>query len=220
MHPDPAGFAAVNPSNPQSWNRYAYVTNDPMDFLDPTGLGQHQSGPACINVYARANCNGLPPWVCGGQICGGWQNFYDPFGLMAVTVVGYNVTQGAFVPDPEFLGTGVQNFTVSTIFGPVAGLNGVGDGSGNSSGTVRATPKLKFKPPSWQNFTHEFLPCYGAQLLDNFVGNDDKTLVTIATGILTLSKPLIGGSFLVAWTGRNAFKAGAACAFASRAVYE
>jgi RHS repeat-associated protein len=36
--PDPAGLAAVDPSNPQSWNRYAYVLNDPLDNLDPLGL--------------------------------------------------------------------------------------------------------------------------------------------------------------------------------------
>ena len=36
--PDPAGLAAVDPSNPQSWNRYAYVINDPLDWVDPSGL--------------------------------------------------------------------------------------------------------------------------------------------------------------------------------------
>ena len=38
MHPDPAGLGAVDPSNPQSWNRYAYVNNNPLNSLDPFGL--------------------------------------------------------------------------------------------------------------------------------------------------------------------------------------
>jgi RHS repeat-associated protein len=38
ISPDPAGLAAVDPSNPQSWNRYSYVINDPINALDPLGL--------------------------------------------------------------------------------------------------------------------------------------------------------------------------------------
>jgi RHS repeat-associated protein len=36
--PDPAGLAAVDPTNPQSWNRYAYSNNSPLVFVDPNGL--------------------------------------------------------------------------------------------------------------------------------------------------------------------------------------
>jgi hypothetical protein len=36
--PDPAGLAAVNPTNPQSWNRYSYVLNNPLALVDPSGL--------------------------------------------------------------------------------------------------------------------------------------------------------------------------------------
>jgi RHS repeat-associated protein len=38
IQPDPAGVGAVDPSNPQSWNRYAYVLNNPLSNIDPTGL--------------------------------------------------------------------------------------------------------------------------------------------------------------------------------------
>jgi RHS repeat-associated protein len=36
--PDPAGLAAVSPSDPQSWNRYAYVRNSPTNMTDPSGM--------------------------------------------------------------------------------------------------------------------------------------------------------------------------------------
>jgi RHS repeat-associated protein len=38
ISPDPAGLAAVDPSNPQTWNRYAYVRNNPVRSIDPSGL--------------------------------------------------------------------------------------------------------------------------------------------------------------------------------------
>jgi RHS repeat-associated protein len=38
LTPDPAGLAAVDPANPQSWNRYAYVLNNPLGITDPSGL--------------------------------------------------------------------------------------------------------------------------------------------------------------------------------------
>jgi RHS repeat-associated protein len=39
ISPDPAGLGAVSLSNPQSWNRYAYVGNNPLTLTDPTGTG-------------------------------------------------------------------------------------------------------------------------------------------------------------------------------------
>jgi RHS repeat-associated protein len=62
LTPDPAGLAAVNPSNPQSWNRYAYVTNNPLAKVDPLGL----ASAACLFAVHRRNAT---PGPCGG--------FYD-----------------------------------------------------------------------------------------------------------------------------------------------
>jgi RHS repeat-associated protein len=38
ISPDPAGINAVDPTNSQSWNRYAYVLNNPLSNIDPLGL--------------------------------------------------------------------------------------------------------------------------------------------------------------------------------------
>jgi hypothetical protein len=34
ISPDPAG---IHPENPQSWNRYVYVWNNPYKYVDPSG---------------------------------------------------------------------------------------------------------------------------------------------------------------------------------------
>lgn len=36
--PDPAGISSANPADPQSWNRYSYVRNSPLNATDPSGL--------------------------------------------------------------------------------------------------------------------------------------------------------------------------------------
>ena len=38
MTPDPAGQKAVNLANPQTWNMYAYVADNPTTLNDPSGL--------------------------------------------------------------------------------------------------------------------------------------------------------------------------------------
>lgn len=50
MSPDPAALAAANPANPQTWNQYSYVLNDPTTLSDPFGLFEstyEQNGGGC-----------------------------------------------------------------------------------------------------------------------------------------------------------------------------
>jgi RHS repeat-associated protein len=38
ISPDPAGLTAVDMTDPQTWNRFAYVSNSPLNSTDPLGL--------------------------------------------------------------------------------------------------------------------------------------------------------------------------------------
>ena len=75
--PDPSGLAAVNPANPQTWNRYAYVMNSPLSLVDPLGLdcgagtvnnfGDNGLLPGSITTDASGRCPTAPidwEWVC------------------------------------------------------------------------------------------------------------------------------------------------------------
>jgi RHS repeat-associated protein len=53
ISPDPAGVAAVDPMNPQSWNRYAYVLNNPLTLVDPLGL----DSAGCFQDYECTDDN-------------------------------------------------------------------------------------------------------------------------------------------------------------------
>ncbi len=98
LSPDPAGLAAVNPSDPQSWNRYAYVNNNPLSFTDPTGL---KMCPEChflggAGMGATCNLDGV------SASCGEVQALMDA-----------GATQYTFY----ISGTGSNRNGVSTSFG-------------------------------------------------------------------------------------------------------
>jgi len=51
ISPDPSGINAVDPTSPQTWNRYAYVANMPLTKIDPLGLMMENCGTEVYDVY-------------------------------------------------------------------------------------------------------------------------------------------------------------------------
>ncbi len=60
ISPDPAGMAAVDPSNPKSWNRYAYVLNAPLNGVDFLGLDCFILGPGPLYPVWTVPCGSVP----------------------------------------------------------------------------------------------------------------------------------------------------------------
>jgi RHS repeat-associated protein len=75
MTPDPAGLAAVNPNDPQTWNQYAYVGNSPLGATDPSGLRTVKCLFATTRLGQSSGCNagmygggGGDIWLDGAEV--------------------------------------------------------------------------------------------------------------------------------------------------------
>jgi RHS repeat-associated protein len=69
MTPDPAGLAAVDPTSPQSWNRYAYVLNSPAVLIDPLGLGPCDGKEdTCVEVFGGGGDAGGVVFIPSGPL--------------------------------------------------------------------------------------------------------------------------------------------------------
>ncbi len=107
--PDPGNIGA-DPANPQTWNAYAYVGNNPLGLIDPTGM----SSCAASNNWCGLGSPGASPtsnpaayqnfisqqMYAGGDLAYG-DNEFQLMNLQATTPIGYAITapeNGVVVP--------------------------------------------------------------------------------------------------------------------------
>jgi len=62
LSPDPSGVKAVSLTDPQTWNMYAYVRNNPMTLTDPSGL--EAKSPPQVDLGGELTPD--PPSTSGG----------------------------------------------------------------------------------------------------------------------------------------------------------
>ncbi len=160
--PDPAGLGAVDPTNPQSWNRYAYVSNNPLLLVDPLGLDdcyQDSSGTwHCPGESVTVN-GGAPPPIDFGM---GWGYYY------------------------EMLNSGYLSYSTTSQ----SGGGGGGGGNGNNQAAKTPTPVVQKPPSQPDTHTHkysDFLQCTLANKGEAFFGDDDKTGTTVLINIAPLA---------------------------------
>jgi RHS repeat-associated protein len=110
--PDPLGMGAVNPGDPQSWNRYAYVDNNPLAVTDPTGLCADNIG---------ADCGGVSVNVGGG--------FFDAIEDFFEFLFGHHSTPHAAPAPPGGYGGGIDPFCGDFVAcGASTGIPRIGGG--------------------------------------------------------------------------------------------
>jgi RHS repeat-associated protein len=68
LSPDPYGWGAVDLTAPQSLNRYAYVMNNALSYVDPLGYKLCQT----IAVNAKGSESGFDPTWCGYYYYQNW----------------------------------------------------------------------------------------------------------------------------------------------------
>jgi len=88
LSPDPGGLSVANPANPQSWNMYSYVLNNPLTNTDPTGMDCvyfNATGDAAESIDQNSDSG-----ECGAN-GGDWVN-----GTTSFSQIHYNASNDTF----------------------------------------------------------------------------------------------------------------------------
>ena len=138
--PDPAGLGAVDPTNPQTWNRYAYVMNNPFGGVDPLGLCMPvttYTGGGIVGQTITLS-DGSTTWMSGGPFgmpCGP-----PPPGCAWLTTAGSG--EGEEFAGQQCFG-GAFPTTVGGPPGCAPSCNGGGGGGGGGNTNRNPAPQTK-----------------------------------------------------------------------------
>ena len=139
--PDPSGAAFSDPSNPQSWNMYAYVQNNPLVAVDPDGLDcvyiDNDSGQ--MTGFNRGDCDNSTTEKAnsGYYFDGTVDTIYTTTGDTSGQVVGFsgnNDSTGNYTFDANPAGT---SFTQPNASTSTDGMNTTINTWGNYSQTTQ-----------------------------------------------------------------------------------
>lgn len=135
ISPDPLGSRASDPTNPQSWNLYAYVLNNPLVAIDPDGLDciylndvgngvesidQDSSPSECSGVNAEGKENG-GYWIPGSVSKPSWVTIDQSTNEIGAFSVLSNGTIGFTASTADF-GGAWQTVALNVSSSPVGGV--------------------------------------------------------------------------------------------------
>ena len=183
LQPDPSGLAFVNPANPQTWNRYAYVGNNPLNFSDPIGLN-HCIGSAATCASPNINGNEPNPMNFGTDFLWGWIP-----SILPVQEVYFSDTISIIVNPFAYWGViGVSNYDIPGSYNP-SGAYGI------SQGSTRVKPQMQAPQKK---------PC--TSLANNLQGTPAAGLDTLSDAVTRPTHPLdllaVNATMFVAAGGR------------------
>lgn len=236
ISPDPAGLGAADAANPQSWNRYAYVDNNPLSAIDPLGMD-------CVYINAASdgsdrvtvihdnedtnNCAGnnafyfdgtVSDWhvdtnnnvvatVNGALQCQGDSGCSIYNNLTTLTINGGTAAQIALLPSPDQIASDVIDRPITATIGNVPnGKEQYCQARADQAAQNAVLPGLS--TPTGRKNTAELAMHYGAEVAEGSTAF--KLAVRSYTGVAmsTTGKLITGlGAASVAYSSYEALKA-------------